>query len=74
MDLFLKFEIVFKEVKKKFFHPIFVGRLKFQIMIKSFKKCEMSDVFFFLVCSKNEKARAFFKETQIKSEMKYINI
>ena len=49
MDLFLKFEIVFKEVKKKFFHPIFVGRLKFQIMIKSFKKCEMSDVFFFRV-------------------------
>ena len=45
MALFLKFEIVFKEVKKKFFHPIFVGRLKFQIMIKSFKKCEMSDVF-----------------------------
>ena len=66
MDLFLKFEIVFKEVKKKFFHPIFVGRL-FQLIIKSFKKCEMSDVFFFRVCPKNEKARAFFKETQIKS-------
>ena len=68
MALFLKFEIVFKEVKKKFFRPIFVGRLKFQIiMIKYFKKCEMSDVYFFRVCSKNEKARAFFKETQIKS-------